>query len=297
MCGDCSESSHRRSALWARDRAPARGVAPLTPMRSEKRHRVSCRRGFSRPHLRHWYQRFCEGRFYTRDEDAAAFLDWSGTNCRRIDVANLPFSPNGSFREANLRDGLNLVCWEGCFRPEYEADHELQRYTMSIFIQEHRGYRWKEVISSQSERADRLEFVLKTGGALWDPLAGRYTSTLKKDPSEIVSKPHIMGITRQGDWAGNWVATFFDYHPPMLGFNRSEQRLLSCALPGATDEQLAEMLGTSLPAVKKLWVSLYHRVERLPARVGCPIHFNRMLRQVAEEGKAASPAGLSARAS
>ena len=75
----------------------------------------------------------------------------------------------------------------------------------------------------------------------------------------------MVGITRdlelkrQRDWGGSWVGALFDYHPPMLGFNRSEQRLLSCALPGATDEQLAETLGTSLPTVKKMWISIYRR--------------------------------------
>ena len=138
---------------------------------------------------------------------------------------------------------------------------------MSTFIQVHRGYLWKEVISSQSWSADHLDFILRTGGHLWDPLAASYTSTLRKDLSEIVSKPHIVGTTRdmelerQGKWAGSWVGALFDYHPPMLGFSRSEQRLLACALSGATDEHLAETLGTSLPAVKKTWVSIYRRVE------------------------------------
>ena len=44
-------------------------------------------------------------------------------------------------------------------------------------------------------------------------------------------------------------------------FNRSEQRLLSWALPGATDEELTEMLGMSLSTVKKMWVSIYRRME------------------------------------
>jgi len=57
------------------------------------------------------------------------------------------------------------------------------------------------------------------------------------------------------------LGALFDYHPPMLGFNRSEQRLLSCALPGPTDEQLTEALGMSLSTVKKMWISIYRRVE------------------------------------
>jgi hypothetical protein len=77
---------------------------------------------------------------------------------------------------------------------------------MSAFVQGHRGYLWKEAISAQSWSPDHLDFILKTGGCLWDPLAGGYTSTLRTDPIEIVSKPHILGITRdlelksQRDW-------------------------------------------------------------------------------------------------
>jgi hypothetical protein len=196
----------------------------------------------------------------------------------RIMSGESPLLTGKQVREANSRDGLNLVCWEAGCRVEYETNSEVQRYMMSDFIQVHRGYRWKEVISSQSWSADHLEFVLRTGGHLWDPLACGYTSTLRTDPGEIVSKPHIVGTTRglelerQGKWAGSWVGALFDYHPPMLGLNRSQQRLLSCALPGATDEHLAETLGTSLPAVKKTWVSIYRRVEdHLPELIPDPL--------------------------
>ena len=193
---------------------------------------------------------------------------WVGPELtRRIMRGESPLLTGKQLREANSRGGLNMVCWESGFRPEYEANSEVQRYMMSSFIQMHRGYLWKEAISAQSWSPDHLDFILKTGAYLWDPLAGGYTSILRTDPSEIVRKPHIVGITRdlelkrQRDWAGSWVGALFDYHPPLLGLNRSEQRLLSCALPGATDEQLSEMLGTSLPAVKKMWVSIYRRVE------------------------------------
>jgi hypothetical protein len=204
---------------------------------------------------------------------------WVGPELtRRIMRGESPLLTGKQLREANSRDGLNLVCWELGFRPEYEANGEVQRYMMSSFIQVHRGYLWKEVISAQSWSPDHLDFILKTGGHLWDPLAGGYTSTLREDPSEIVSKPHILGITRdlelkrQRDWGGSWVGALFDYHPPMLGLNRSEQRLLSCALPGATDEELAAMLGTSLPSIKKMWISIYRRVEDcLPELIPDPL--------------------------
>jgi hypothetical protein len=173
---------------------------------------------------------------------------------------------------------LNLVCWEAGIRPEYDGHGEILRNMMSGFIQMHRGYLWKEVISSQSWSGDHLDFILKTGGCLWDPLAGGYTSTPKEELSEIASRPHVVGITRdlelkrQRNWTGSWAGALFDYHPPVLGLNRSEQRLLSCALPGSTDEQLAGILGISLPTVKKSWISIYRRVENcLPDLIPEPL--------------------------
>jgi len=187
---------------------------------------------------------------------------WFGPELtRRMTDGESPLLTGKQLREANSRDGLNLLCWESCFCPGYAADREVLRFAMSMFIQQHRGYLWKELIAPQCESVHQLDFNLKTGGCLWDPLAARYTTTMTRELSEIVSTPHIVGITRQDDWAGNWAGALFDYHPPVLGFNQSEKRLLSCALPGATDEHLAGMLGSSLPAVKKTWSSIYRRVE------------------------------------
>jgi len=184
-------------------------------------------------------------------------------------MGNSPVLTGKQLQEANSRDGLNLAIWEGCIRSGYEAHSELHRYMMAVFIQTHRGYLWKELIGSQIESADRLAFTLKAGGFLWDPVAATYTSTppLGKDLVEIVANPHVVGITRElertreGNWRGSWLGIFFDYHAPILGLSRSEQRLLSNALTGVTDEDLAGMLETSFPVVKKMWVSIYHRVE------------------------------------
>ena len=202
---------------------------------------------------------------------------WLGPElATRVMKGQSPLLTGKQLRDANSRGGLNLVCWEGCISPGYEGQGEIQRYMMAVFIQHHRGYLWKEVIGAQPESPDRLDHTLKTGGYLWD--AGGYTSTLREDPSDIVSKPHIVGITRdlelkrQRDWAGSWVGGLFDHHPPLLGFNRSEQRLLSSALPGATDEQITETLGMSLSTVKKMWISIYRRVENcLPELIPDPL--------------------------
>ncbi len=200
---------------------------------------------------------------------------WIGPEMiRRIVKGESPFLSSNEIREANSRDGLNLVCWDNWVRPGYEVH---VRSMLPVFIEKHRGYFWKELISSQAQSPEHLEFVLKTGGYLWDPVAGAYAPTLRNAPGEIVASPHVLGTTaelelKRGTWSGSWVGNLFDYHPPMLGFSRSEQRLLSYALPGVTDEQLAGMLEISLPAVKKMWVSIYRRVEdHLPELISNPL--------------------------
>ena len=192
---------------------------------------------------------------------------WIGPElARRIVNGESPLLTGKQLRDDNARGGLNAVCWEASTRAGYEADVELHRYILKAFIQDHQGYCWKEVISSPAG-PDHLKWMLNMGGLLWDPLAGGYTRTLRSDPEEIAARPHAIGITRdleinrrQGDWVGSWVGELFDYRPPILGFSSSEQRLLSRAFSGATDEQLAEMQGTSLSTVKKMWMSIYLRV-------------------------------------
>jgi hypothetical protein len=61
------------------------------------------------------------------------------------------------------------------------------------------------------------------------------------------------------------------YRSPHLGFNRSEQRLLLCALGGETDADLSRILSVSLPAVKNVWASIYRRVSRqMPELIADP---------------------------
>ena len=200
---------------------------------------------------------------------------WSGPELtRRVLRGDSPLLSEKQLREANSHGGLNLVVWESCASRESESDPELYRFAMEAFVQVHRGYLWKEIISQPTESADRLHWTLKTGGLLWDVPADRYVDTLNGEAEEIVSRPHIVGVRRkellEQPWLGaaSWVGRLFDYHPPILGFNHSEQRVLTSSLVGATDEQLSSTLGISIPAIKKTWASIYRRVaDHMPGLV------------------------------
>ena len=197
---------------------------------------------------------------------------WIGPElARRIARGDSPLLSEKELREANSRRGLNLVVWEGCASHQFDTDPELHRCGMEGFIHVNLGYLWKEAIFSQAESAGRLQQLTKTGGLLWDAATDSYVDFLNGDAEAIVRKPHVIGIRRkelvEQPWmsAGSWVGRLFDYRPPLLGFNRSEQRVLTAALTGATDEQLSSALGISVPAIKKTWTSIYHRVaDHLP---------------------------------
>ena len=108
-------------------------------------------------------------------------LFWIGPElAKRTMSGDSPVLTDKQLREANSCGGLNLVVWEGCIRPDFEKNSELHRSTLNAFVGDHRGYLWKEAISSQAECVERLAYVLETGGLLWDPALGRYVESLEK---------------------------------------------------------------------------------------------------------------------
>jgi hypothetical protein len=194
---------------------------------------------------------------------------WMGPElAKRILSGNSPILSDKQFREANSRYGLNLIVWEGCIRSGFETNNEIQGHVMIAFIEEHSGFLLKELISSQIESTERLQWTIQTGAQVWNPAAGRYEKSFKQTPEEIVRKPHLVGVTRNMElerdekWTTSWVGTLFDYHSPMCGFSPSEQRMLLMALGGGTDDELSEELDVSIPTVKKMWLSVYRRVDQ-----------------------------------
>jgi hypothetical protein len=193
---------------------------------------------------------------------------WMGPELvKRILRGDSPVLMESQLVEENSRGGLNLIIWEGCFRTGFETSGEIQGHVMKTFIADHAGYRLKEIISSQIESVERLQWALGAGTGLWDPVAGRYEKSFSRRPEQIVEKPHLLGTTREMERTDPWsrVGSLFDYRPPRCGFNRSERRMLLTALQGATDEELSRELDISLPTVKKIWISVYRRIDdRLP---------------------------------
>jgi hypothetical protein len=191
---------------------------------------------------------------------------WFGAELsKQINAGNSPVLSDREVREANSGEGLNLLVWEAVPRPEFSARPDLYHLMVEAFRELYRGFLLKEMITSQAESVQRLKWAVDAGGLLWDPGKARYVESLRRNAEEFIQKPHIVGITREMEFSrlGSWVGTLFDYQPPRFGFSRSEQRLLCAALAGesGTDNELAESLGVSLPTIKKMWLSIYRRVN------------------------------------
>ncbi len=177
---------------------------------------------------------------------------------------NSPVLSDREVREANSGEGLNELVWETLPQQDFAQRSEIYHLMGRAYIEIHRGYRLKEMITSQAESPERLQWAIDAGGLYWDLKAARYVKSLKKGTEEFVRNPHIVGITRELERGrpGSWVGTLFDYRPPLLCFSASEQRLMvRCMSNNAgTNSALARELNVSLPTVKKMWLSIYDRV-------------------------------------
>jgi hypothetical protein len=189
---------------------------------------------------------------------------WIGPELMRgLITGASPLISNKLLPENNSRGGLNLVVWEGCIRREDTNRAETYNKLINAFVEEHRGFLWKEIIAPQADSVETLQRMVKTGGMLLNPADGSWVHSLKRSPQEIVAEPHVIGLTRDKEilQPGSWAGSLFDYQPPQFYFSRSQQRLLISALRGGTDEDLSSELGISLSAVKKTWLAIYGRVS------------------------------------
>jgi hypothetical protein len=175
-----------------------------------------------------------------------------------------PVLSDREVREANSGEGLNELVWETLAQQAFAERSEMYHLMGRAYIEIHRGYRLKEMITSQAESPQRLQWAIDAGGLCWDPKTARYVKSIRKGPEEFSGSPHIVGITRELERGrpGSWVGTLFDYQPPLLYFSASEQRMLMRCMSNntGTNSTLARELNVSLPTVKKMWLSIYDRV-------------------------------------
>jgi hypothetical protein len=188
---------------------------------------------------------------------------WIGPElARRIVQGPSPLLSDKQLREANSSDGLNLLTWDGFLGPEDAKRPEVYNKVMSVFIEEHRGYLWKEIIGPQPDTVERFQGALKTGGMLLNASNGAWETVYPDAPDDIMKRPYVIGLSREIEMRrpGSLAGMLFNYQPPRFAFSASQQNLLLAAFGGRTDEEMSAWLGISSSAVKKAWQAIYDRV-------------------------------------
>jgi hypothetical protein len=187
---------------------------------------------------------------------------WVGPELvKRITDGNSPLLSDSAVRDANSTVGLNLAGWHNTVYPEDLIRAEVGTPVMTAFEELCRGFRLREVIA-QADSLAQLQGMRNAGGLYFHRSENRYGNFPEVSALDFGSEPRNTGMSRDValSHGASWVGSLFLYAPPQYGFSRSEQRLLSAALDGGTDEEVSDALGISLFAVKKTWRMIYDRV-------------------------------------
>lgn len=180
---------------------------------------------------------------------------------KRIAQGVSPLLSDAQVRKSNSTVGLNLVVWHDTPYPEDMTRAEVATTSMNAFDASYRGYCLREVIV-QPDCIEHMWVTRNAGGLYFDHARSHYGDFPKVDRADFSDEPRSVGMTHELalTHGASWVGSLFLHPPPQFGFSRSEQRQLSSALTGATDEELAHTSGISLFTVKTTWRAIYDRV-------------------------------------
>jgi hypothetical protein len=161
---------------------------------------------------------------------------------------------------ANAGEGLDVVIPFGIWRHEVmtpDENVEVRTALPMAFTELNAGYQLRRILwetaCEPQEQFARLSGVYRAIGVFRE--SGR-----------------VLNLTDRGD-APNIPASLanvmFRYAPPVLGLGEADQELLIAAQRGATDAELADTLGLTIPAVKARWRSALARIaETRPGLLG-----------------------------
>jgi hypothetical protein len=159
-----------------------------------------------------------------------------------------------ALRQANASGGVNLLPLD--FALAERAVFSLKALPLFAIVWEafqfnFYGYRLNRIVQEVFGE-DWRDFLLAAGLKVYTEFSS-------------LPEPHpvLMGISRQDCLAhpGSRYTFFFTAPPPRFYFSCSEQELLSLALRGSSDQEVAEELGISTYTVKELWCNIFRRVE------------------------------------
>jgi len=176
-----------------------------------------------------------------------------------------PFLTPPEIARANAGAGLNLMILHYGWDPALSLE-DLQRVQLlqtEQFLHQHAGYKTQEYLH-EVFGPELRDFLLNTGSALrHDYRAAKWKPVLKGTTKE--NWPYLMGFRPEEVKAqAGTTASLFQAKSdqPLFKLSPSEQEMLSRALEGKTDEELASALDLSPWTVKKRWQAVYLKVRK-----------------------------------
>jgi DNA-binding CsgD family transcriptional regulator len=167
---------------------------------------------------------------------------------------------------ANAEEGLNLLVLHYGWKVGKLSEEELQQVRLrqaECFIESHAGYKIKEYIQEVFDEATK-DFVLTAGSVLRHDYKGKKWSSLLRGVTQE-NWPYLTGfrpaeaLARAGTPASMLQAKTVQ---PRFRFSPGEQEMLTFALGGKTDEELAESLNLSPWTIKKRWQAVYEKIKK-----------------------------------
>jgi hypothetical protein len=180
-----------------------------------------------------------------------------------IEAGRSPVRSVGDAARANAREGLDLLIlqyWQQDIEPGHPRGQAIMAAGHTSFRLAHEGFRinralWEAFTTQQAA-------LLRAGGFL---LKHDYGPPPGADPEAC---RQLMGLYRddpESQVLGSPASLLFRTPAPRFAFSLAEQRLLhSCLLDGADQ---GHATGRSLNTVKKMWQSIYARVEEIDPEV------------------------------
>jgi hypothetical protein len=190
-------------------------------------------------------------------------LKWIGPELVNLCIQGpIPVLTDEQVRQVNSTTGVNILVWPTAPRADFEGVPELVQGGQAVFFETYRGFNIKRL---QVQASHPVEMEVAVNSGAWCLRAGNAVHFRTLDqPAEVAAlQPHLLEVTKEmaARQPGTWVSLLLTHRKPVIGFTPSEQRLLSAALQGGTDGELAHLLGVSLSAVKKMWASIYLRIQ------------------------------------
>ena len=159
--------------------------------------------------------------------------------------------PETSLSGSSARDAIDLVIL--CCNYQYDAMSPEQTIQAEAalpvaFAEAHVGYRLNRVLL---ETVTQRQHKIHISSGVW--------RTVTKFPG---SEHALILLTEKEAFAtsGSVAAPLFQYQQPLLHLRDTEKHLLSEAMNGETDNELAARMNLSLPSIKKRWASLFDRI-------------------------------------